>query len=74
VLVCACDGDALAPAGRTAELVSKAPRAEVEHYPFGHFDIYVGEAFEQAVADQADFLRRHLLAGQPPRGTVPTAG
>jgi fermentation-respiration switch protein FrsA (DUF1100 family) len=61
VLVCACDGDALAPATRTAELVSKAPRAEVKRYPFGHFDIYVGEPFEQAVSDQVEFLRRHLL-------------
>jgi fermentation-respiration switch protein FrsA (DUF1100 family) len=64
VLVCACDGDALAPATKTAELVSKAPRAEVKHYPFGHFDIYVGEPFEQAVSDQAAFLRRHLLVEQ----------
>jgi fermentation-respiration switch protein FrsA (DUF1100 family) len=64
VLVCACDGDALAPATRTAELVSKAPRAEVKRYPFGHFDIYVGEPFEQAVSDQAAFLKRRLLAAQ----------
>jgi len=47
VLVCACDGEALAPASRTAELVSKAPRAEVKRYPFGHFDIYVGTPFEE---------------------------
>ena len=26
----------------------------------GHFDIYVGDAFEQAVADQCQFYRRHL--------------
>ena len=45
---------------------SKAPRAEVKRYPIGHFDIYVGEAFERAVADQADFLQRHLLGGHVP--------
>jgi fermentation-respiration switch protein FrsA (DUF1100 family) len=73
VLVCACDGDALAPAERTAELVSKAPRAEIKRYPFGHFDIYVGTAFEEAVSDQAAFLSRHLLAKQPLPGAVPTA-
>jgi fermentation-respiration switch protein FrsA (DUF1100 family) len=61
VLVCACVGDALAPPTKTAELVSNGPRAEVKTYPFGHFDIYVGEPFEQAVSDQAAFLRRHLL-------------
>jgi fermentation-respiration switch protein FrsA (DUF1100 family) len=73
VLVCACDGDALAPASRTAALVSKAPRAEVKRYPFGHFDIYVGTPFEEAVGDQAAFLSRHLLAKQPLPGAVPTA-
>jgi fermentation-respiration switch protein FrsA (DUF1100 family) len=71
VLVCACDGDALAPATRTAELVSKAPRAEVKRYPFGHFDIYVGEPFEQAVSDQVEFLRRHLLARRMSLETAP---
>ena len=73
VLVCACDGDALAPGSRTAELVSKAPRAEVRRYPFGHFDIYVGTPFEEAVSDQAAFLSRHLLPKQPSAGPVPTA-
>jgi fermentation-respiration switch protein FrsA (DUF1100 family) len=73
VLVCACDGDALAPATRTAALASKAPRAEVKHYPFGHFDIYVGEPFEQAVSDQAAFLKRHLLAAQASPKVVATA-
>ena len=73
MLVCACDGDALAPASRTAALVSKAPCAEVKRYPFGHFDIYVGTAFEEAVSDQAAFLSRHLLAKQPLPGAVPTA-
>jgi fermentation-respiration switch protein FrsA (DUF1100 family) len=72
-LVCACDGDALAPASRTAELASMAPRAEVKRYPFGHFDIYVGEPFEQAVSDQAAFLKRHLLAGRTSPDAVATA-
>jgi pimeloyl-ACP methyl ester carboxylesterase len=65
VLLCSCDRDVLAPGDRTVELVSKAPRAEVKRYPIGHFDIYVGEAFETAVADQTEFLRRHLLARLP---------
>jgi fermentation-respiration switch protein FrsA (DUF1100 family) len=71
VLVCACDGDALAPATRTAKLVSKAPRAEVKRYPFGHFDIYVGEPFEQAVSDQVEFLRHHLLGRRASLETPP---
>jgi fermentation-respiration switch protein FrsA (DUF1100 family) len=59
-LFCVTDRDSLAPAERTVALVSNAPRGEIKRYPVGHFDIYVGEAFEQAVADQTEFLVRHL--------------
>ena len=35
-------------------------------YPIGHFDIYVGEWFERAIADQVAFLKRNLVeAGAP---------
>jgi fermentation-respiration switch protein FrsA (DUF1100 family) len=61
LLACVCERDALAPATRSTELVSKAPLAEIKRYPYGHFDIYVGDPFEQVVADQVGFLRRHLL-------------
>jgi uncharacterized protein len=37
-----------------------APHAEIRTYPGGHFDIYVGDTFEQAVTDQVEFLTRHL--------------
>jgi pimeloyl-ACP methyl ester carboxylesterase len=46
-----------APARRVAEL---APLGELLEYPGDHFGIYVGEAFERAVADQVAFLERHL--------------
>ena len=65
VLACVCDADSLTSADRTVELVSKAPRAEIKRYPIGHFDIYVGEWWERAVADQTDFLSRHLLKREP---------
>ena len=42
---------------------ARAPRAELRRYPIGHFEIYVGEPFERAVADQVDFLMRHLDGG-----------
>ena len=61
LLACICERDALAPAARSTELVSKAPLAEIKRYPYGHFDIYVGDPFEQVVADQVGFLQRHLL-------------
>jgi dienelactone hydrolase len=66
VLFCLCDNDSLAPAKRSATLAAKAPRAEIKRYPVGHFEIYVGEPFEQAVADQTEFLVRHLRAGDRP--------
>ncbi len=59
-LFCVCDADTVAPADRTAKLVSRASRGEVKRYPVGHFDIYQGEAWEQAVLDQSEFLVRHL--------------
>ncbi|MEI2672067.1 MAG: hypothetical protein V9G13_13355 [Marmoricola sp.] len=31
-------------------------------YDAGHFDIYVGDDFEQVVADELDFLGRHVPA------------
>lgn len=60
VLFCLCDGDLLTPANRSATLAARAPRAEIKRYPVGHFDIYIGAPFEQAVADQTEFLVRHL--------------
>jgi pimeloyl-ACP methyl ester carboxylesterase len=62
-LFCVCDRDALAPAGRTLKYAATAPRGEIKRYPAGHFEIYVGEAWEQAVSDQTEFLVRSLKAG-----------
>ncbi|HSI81329.1 MAG TPA: alpha/beta hydrolase, partial [Solirubrobacterales bacterium] len=60
-LVCICERDAITPAGPAERMAARAPRGEVVRYPIGHFDIYVGEWFERAVADQTEFLTRHLL-------------
>src|SRR2546423_7481097 len=60
ILFCICDTDAVAPAETALRYAATAPRAEVERYPIGHFDIYLGEPFEHAVADQTEFLVRHL--------------
>jgi dienelactone hydrolase len=59
-LVCACETDTVAPYGPTAKFAKAAPNVELRSYPFGHFDIYGGEAFEQANADQVEFLTRVL--------------
>jgi len=34
---------------------------ELRRFPVGHFEVYLGEWFERAVAVQTEFLRRHLL-------------
>lgn len=65
LLACVCDNDSLTPAERTVALLSKAPLAEIKRYPIGHFEIYVGEWFERAAADQTEFLGRHLLTREP---------
>ncbi|HHJ1395742.1 alpha/beta fold hydrolase [Pseudomonas aeruginosa] len=58
VLFCVCDPDSVAPSKQTLRHALRAPRHEIKRYPYGHFEIYVGKAFEQVVGDQLDFLRR----------------
>ncbi len=65
VFFCVCDNDTVAPAKQTLRHASRVPRHEIRRYQAGHFEIYVGEAFEQVVADQIEFLKAHC----PPRGT-----
>ena len=61
ILVQIADHDSVAPAQAAQDAAWRATgRAEVRTYPIGHFDIYTGAPFEQAVADQLHFLRRHL--------------
>src|SRR4051812_46554081 len=54
------DADAITPPDLTEKAAAKAPRAEVRHYPGGHFDVYVGELFERVAGDEAEFLAHHL--------------
>jgi len=55
-----CRKDTIAPATVSQRHAQKAPHGEIKVYPFGHFDIYLGEPFAQAVADYLDFLGRHV--------------
>jgi uncharacterized protein len=53
--------DAVTPPAPAIAAATRAPRGELITYAgLGHFDVYRGEPFEQAVADQLDFLTRHL--------------
>lgn len=55
--------DSLIPARAVERLAARMRRAEVVRVPLGHFDVYVGEPFEETSKLEADFLEKHLLGG-----------
>jgi len=60
-LIQVCLNDSVAPASaaiKTAQRVGA--NAELKQYGIGHFDIYVGPAFERACADRLAFFKRAL--------------
>jgi pimeloyl-ACP methyl ester carboxylesterase len=59
-LFCICEHDSVAPARAAKRDAARAPHGEVRVYPYGHFDIYLGEPFERVLADQLEFLTRHI--------------
>jgi uncharacterized protein len=60
-LVTVVEDDVVTPPRPALKAAGLAPRGEARRYPGGHFDIYSGELFERAVADQLEFLERHVL-------------
>lgn len=52
--------DSLISAKAIEKTAGKIPNAELVKYPFGHFDIYNGKPFEDAVKKQTEFLLSHL--------------
>jgi uncharacterized protein len=52
--------DSLIDAAAVEKTAKKMPKGELVKYPFGHFDIYTGEAFEDAIKKQTNFLLSHL--------------
>lgn len=61
VLVQICEQDSVAPASAAEEVVRRLGAwGEVKRYPIGHFEPYFGAHFERSVADQLEFLERHL--------------
>lgn len=60
ILFCVCENDSVAPPKQTLSHAAKAPKGEIKIYPEGHFEIYLGEAFERVIADQLAFLQRHV--------------
>jgi uncharacterized protein len=60
VLICISATDSVAPPGPTERYARQAPRGDVRLYAAGHFDFYLGDAYQQLVADQTKFLVSHL--------------
>jgi dienelactone hydrolase len=60
VLFAVCEKDSVAPAKAALRHARRAPKGEIRLYDEGHFDIYVGEAFERVVSDQLAFLAKHV--------------
>lgn len=61
-LVCVGEADQVAGPGPAIAAARRAPQGELRTYAgVDHFDIYDGAAHEAVVADQLEFLSRHLL-------------
>lgn len=66
ILFCISDTDSVTPPEETERYARTAPRGEIKHYSAGHFEFYLGDAFEQLVSDQTEFLTRHLKPAAAP--------
>ncbi len=61
-LVCVGEGDRVARPGVAIAAAKRAPKGELRTYPdVDHFDIYDGPEHDAVVADEVEFLGRHLL-------------
>jgi dienelactone hydrolase len=65
VLFCISNTDTVTPPAQTLRYARTAPRGEIKRYDAGHFDFYIGDAFEALVRDQVEFLTRQLNATLP---------
>lgn len=54
------DQDLITPARLSYQAARRAQHAEVKAYPCRHFDVYVTPLWDKVVADQTEFLVRHL--------------
>ena len=60
-LVCVGEADQVAAPGPAIRAARRAPHGELRTYPgVDHFDIYDGPAHEALVADELEFLGRHV--------------
>ncbi|WP_319456454.1 MULTISPECIES: alpha/beta hydrolase [unclassified Mycobacterium] len=77
ILICISATDSVAPPVQTERYARQAPHGDVRLYAAGHFDFYLGDAFEQLVSEQAEFLVSHLQptpVSSAPSGLTATDG
>ncbi len=65
LLVALARDDRVTPPAPARRVAARAPRAELLEFDGGHFDLYLGEPFEELVAAEIDFLHRHLRVAEP---------
>jgi uncharacterized protein len=64
LLMAVADRDDLTPPEPAWLVAERAPRGELKRYDADHWSVYPGgEDFEEVVADQVEFLKRHLGEG-----------
>lgn len=60
ILYAICEKDTVAPAKKSLHYVKKSLNGTIKKYPCGHFDIYYGEHFQNAISDYIDFFKNSL--------------
>ncbi len=61
-LYCVFEADDVNPPELSRRAAGRVPRGELREYPGGHFSPFTDGIAERLIADQVDFLRRHLSA------------
>ena len=59
-LVQLAEHDDVTPYAKAQKIVARIPNGEVLAYDCSHFEPYLDPHFEQIIADQIDFLKRHV--------------
>ena len=54
------ENDSLLASNTVRKAAKRMRNAQIINYPFGHFDIYHGDGFKDAIAKQTRFLVQHL--------------
>ncbi|MEU4341518.1 alpha/beta fold hydrolase [Nocardia sp. NPDC023852] len=71
ILFCVSNTDTVTPLAQTLRYARTAPRGEIKRYDAGHFDFYLGDAFEALVSDQIEFLTRQFASAPTPSTLIP---